>query len=119
MDTLFLTLPIFARLIRLIENSSLDRGGAYMSLQRLRAYTDRTYQGAIDELALRNSQLSKEIEALYEHFKGSGATRRSELDLVLVEYDNKLDTIGGVAAKEHPLKAIKRRIREFRTVVGD
>lgn len=110
---------LFDRVIPLIKNNTPDRDGDYKSLQILRTYTDNAYQGAIGELAMRSGQFSVEVAELYRQFKGKGATRRSELDLVLAEYNNKLDTIGGVAAKEHPLKAIKRRIREFRTVVGD
>lgn len=110
---------LFDRLIPLIKNNTPDRDGDYKSLQILRTYTDNAYHGAIGELAMRSGQFSVEVAELYRHFKGSGATRRSELDLVLAEYNIKLDTIGGVAAKEHPLKAIKRRIRELCTAVGD
>jgi hypothetical protein len=108
---------IFARLIPLIENKSPDREGDYTSLQKLRAYTDRAYFGAIGELELMSNQLSVEMADLYRLFEKSDA--KLMLELVLVEYDKGLNTVGGIASKDHPQSAVRRRAREFRTAIGE
>lgn len=111
---------IFGVLVPLIENAPpLERDGDYAALQRLRLYTDESYRGAISQLQLSKGQLNTEIADLYQRFKGSGATRRSEFDLILIEYDKMLGAIGGLAAKEQPLSTLRRRARELQAAIGE
>lgn len=108
---------IFTNLVPLIYNLSTGKLFDIGGLQLLRSYTDKAYGGAIGGLQHNTEKLRTELESLYKKF--SDSELGGNLKSVLVEYDENLDVVGGLAAKEHPVLALERRIREFQIAIGE